>query len=325
MTAILSYDLKKCMKLLFADNRWNVLTVLVLHANIRNRCYVGMDTVAQLATNGNLKKATRAKKWLEAHYAYVPVEFDKRVDDELKLAPRQHVYQLTGLLKPCGDPECLCHQFLASELAYLHFGKADIFKGENNEVFPNVFNAENIELPPNVVDGENFIVVPVENGSKDIKDIVVLPKEGNTTGAAVETPDPPPLGVNPPRPPNAWYDTVKAVWGFTQSYNGEMQKMLQGTSTRNGFKEYNLDPGLTPEDLRAWAAWYRRTELRGDPNLNMLEDRMKIQSSITAWREKRQRIADENERRAKADREFEAANPELYNNPLLRRSTAVHQ
>jgi hypothetical protein len=64
MSATLDYDIKKCMGLLCKDSRWNVLTVLILHANIRNRCYVGMDTIAEMATAGNVNKATRVKNGL---------------------------------------------------------------------------------------------------------------------------------------------------------------------------------------------------------------------------------------------------------------------
>lgn len=324
MTAILSYDLKKCMKLLCKDDRWNVLSVMILHTNIRNRCYPGMDTIAKLATGNDKTKATRVKKWLEAHCAFTLVPFGKRIDDELELAPRQHVYQLTGTLKPCGDPTCECQQFLVPEVAYLHFGTPDVPKVQNNEFSPNVLDAPNNDVSPNVPNGENFIVLTVPNGSKDIKDIVLLPKEGNSTGAAVESPASPPLVPKPQRPPNAWYDAVFAIWGYAAALNGEMQKMLQGASTRNGFKEYNLEPGLTPDDLKAWAAWYRTNELRGDPKLNMLEDRLKIQSSITAWRERRHRKAEQDRAFEDADREWEAAHPELYAH-LNSRGAAVHQ
>jgi hypothetical protein len=69
-----------------------------------------METIADMATNGNLAKATRAKKWIEKHGAFELVPFGKRVDDERELPPRQHVYQLTGELRACDDPSCECHR-----------------------------------------------------------------------------------------------------------------------------------------------------------------------------------------------------------------------
>src|SRR3990172_6762274 len=96
MPPTLDYGIKACMSELTKDCRWNVLSVLILHANIRNRCWVGMDTIALIATNNNTRKATKAKKWLHEHGAFTLVPFDKRVEQELDLPPRQHIYQLTG-------------------------------------------------------------------------------------------------------------------------------------------------------------------------------------------------------------------------------------
>lgn len=153
--------------------------------------------------------------------------------------------------------------------------------------------------------------LPLTSDVTPTPDITVSPITINTTIIEKEK--------TPAHPPNAWYDAIKAVWGFTESYNGEIAKMLQGCSTRKGFVEYNLArDSLTPDDLRAWGRWYRTTELNGDPNLHMLEDRMKIQSSITAWLERRQRKAADDQRRALADQQWQEMHPELYSNPLRR-------
>lgn len=92
-------------------------------------------------------------------------------------------------------------------------------------------------------------------------------------------------GESASKPRNVWYDTVSEVWGYSGSLNGEMQKMLQGKSKRAQFKDGNITPGMSPEEVLAWAKWYRLSELNGNDNLNMLEDRMKIQSSVMKWRE----------------------------------------
>lgn len=105
MTAVIDFSIKKCFNVLSEDGRWNVLTVLMLHANVRNRCWVTMDTITRLATNGNRSKAVRAKQWLIDHGAVELVQYDQRMkhekpeQDETKLSPRRHVYQLTGHLK----------------------------------------------------------------------------------------------------------------------------------------------------------------------------------------------------------------------------------
>lgn len=104
------------------------------------------------------------------------------------------------------------------------------------------------------------------------------------------------------RAPNPMYDAIYATWGYTAALNGEMQKMLEGGSKRAGFKEYNLDTPINAEDLRKWAAWYRKTELHDDLGLNMVADRMKVQSSITAWQVRQAKRQADDAIRAEADR-----------------------
>lgn len=108
MSTTLHYDLKAALPFLTKDNRWNVLTVLILHANIRNRCWPSMEVITELGTNGNRTKATRAKKWLEDHKAFEIVPGGKRVAEEAKIPSRQHIYQLLGTLQACDDKTCDC-------------------------------------------------------------------------------------------------------------------------------------------------------------------------------------------------------------------------
>lgn len=174
MSAVLSFDLKPCMSVLCAESRWNVLSVLLLHTNIRNRCYIGMDTVAEMATNGNLNKATAAKKWLELHGVFELVPFAKRVGEEKDLPRRQHVYQLTGVLRKCEDAACNCQKWARKSINYLYHGtdaaaSADVIPVENigaSDVIPvenfnraKVTPIENIQAPDVIpienIDGEN--------------------------------------------------------------------------------------------------------------------------------------------------------------------------
>jgi len=141
--ATLSYELKGCMPMLCKDARWNVLTVLILHANIRNRCYVSMETLAEMAASTNLTKATRAKKWLEQHGAFELVPYNKRVDEEKDLPKRQHVYQLTGQLKCCEDIACECQKVLKQAQPYLHYAKQEPVKSE----IPTIENFRRAEIP----------------------------------------------------------------------------------------------------------------------------------------------------------------------------------
>lgn len=98
-----------------------------------------------------------------------------------------------------------------------------------------------------------------------------------------------------PREPNPMYDAIKDIWGYTATMNGAMAKMLTGIATAKGWKEYNLETPIPPDGLRQWAKWYRQTALKGDENLNMLEERIKIQSSITQWQETHQFVGAEGE------------------------------
>lgn len=97
------------------------------------------------------------------------------------------------------------------------------------------------------------------------------------------------------REPNPMYDAIKEIWGYTASMNGAMARMLTGIATQKGWKEYNLETPITPDGLRLWAKWYRETALKGDESLNMLEERIKIQSSITQWQETHQTVGEDGE------------------------------
>ena len=106
------------------------------------------------------------------------------------------------------------------------------------------------------------------------------PENGTDNAPAVPT-----LTVLPKTRANPMYDAIKAVWKYTAALNTDMAKMLTGKAIKKGWKEYNITPAMTPDEVIAWAAWYRRTELKGDSDLNMLEVRAKIQSSVYYWRE----------------------------------------
>jgi len=108
MSTTLDYDMKRALPILTKDSRLDVLVTLTLHANIRNRCWPSMETLSKEATNGNRNRATKAKQWLQKHGAFELVLSVKRMAEEKKLSPRQHVYQLTGIISSCTDQDCDC-------------------------------------------------------------------------------------------------------------------------------------------------------------------------------------------------------------------------
>lgn len=97
MVATLNYELKDAPVDLWEGSRWTVLTMLILHANIRNRCWTSIDYLAS-----KLGKSTAtieaALKWLRKVGAVEVVPYKERVDAEKLLPTRQYVYQLTGKL-----------------------------------------------------------------------------------------------------------------------------------------------------------------------------------------------------------------------------------
>ena len=101
----LDYKMYDIFDELSRDNRWDYLTILILRANKRNRCWPAMRTIAKKAypgktkgSAGNLGMATRAKTWLLAHGAITLVKPERRIGAEKKLARNRHVYQLTGVI-----------------------------------------------------------------------------------------------------------------------------------------------------------------------------------------------------------------------------------
>lgn len=122
----------------------------------------------------------------------------------------------------------------------------------------------------------------LKNQKTKTKDSV--PETASGTVSAIA--DPPQIPLRQ-RPRNDWYDAIREVWNYTGALNGAMEKMLRGVSDDPKFRAGNVRlPGgreLAPAHVRCWAAWYRATALGGSDRLNMLEDRMKIASSIAYW------------------------------------------
>jgi len=220
MTTTLDYELKDALPFLTKDNRWNVLTVLILHANVRNRCWPSMDTITELATNGNRTKATRAKKWLERHGVFESVEYSKRVAEELKLSPRQTIYQLLGTIKACNEVGCDCKND-GKIYHYLYIGKQNI----SVQTVDNL-NGETI----NSLNGETFHRLNGETGSisNEVSPIEVLPRK-----SAKRNPEP-------------FYDAIALV--FKVKASGQIiaiRSMMQGKATRGTWRDCNFDPPVT--------------------------------------------------------------------------------
>lgn len=97
MVATLDFDLKNAPTDLWEGCRWAVLTMLIVHANTRNRCWLSVDyLVAKLGKSTSTIVA--ALKWLREHLAFRLVTTKERSEDEKGLPNRQNIYELTGNL-----------------------------------------------------------------------------------------------------------------------------------------------------------------------------------------------------------------------------------
>lgn len=108
-----------------------ILTTMLSHCNIRLRCWPGMDLLVS-ETDWEIGAVTKAKRWLMERGAFVLVPYEKRVDREVDLPIRQHVYQMTGVLRtkegvkpyiymPPDEFEDLAHRILEIDPAGLDF------------------------------------------------------------------------------------------------------------------------------------------------------------------------------------------------------------
>lgn len=100
--ATLHWQLRSHLHEFHPATRLIVLTTLILHANIRMRCWPGIDLICK-ETGYKTQAVSEAKKWLAERGAFVLVPYKQRVDEERALPSRQHVYQLTGILKFEGE------------------------------------------------------------------------------------------------------------------------------------------------------------------------------------------------------------------------------
>lgn len=128
MTATLNFEVRKYMRDLYPEHRWGVLTVLILHADIRNRCWPSIDLIAH-EMSLSPSRVSKAKKWLLEHKAIELVPYEQRSGNEKAIGPRQHVYQLTGTIEIDGK-----------KIPYLYFSEPSIAE----EVNPS--NAGNFEV-----------------------------------------------------------------------------------------------------------------------------------------------------------------------------------
>lgn len=109
----LHWQIREALLDLRDDGRLAVLIYLISRANIRMRCYPGVELIEK-ETHWSSASVNEAKKWLVNAGAIMLVPHELRIDDELKLPPRQHVYQLTGVMR-LSSGQIIPYLFLSPE------------------------------------------------------------------------------------------------------------------------------------------------------------------------------------------------------------------
>lgn len=175
MVATLNYDLKDAPAELFDKCRWSLLTMFILHANVRNRCWPSMRGLAK-RLDMSLPYITQAKQWLIEHEAIKLVSFKERVEDEKTLANHQHVYQLTGYVK-FGDVKI---QYL-----YINPDRGNDQPGETSK--PGKGKRRETSKPVSMINSVNDqrgspLTIPIEEST--------IPIEDKGTGVPLPAPEP---------------------------------------------------------------------------------------------------------------------------------------
>lgn len=180
MTATLNFQVRDYMRDLYPEHRWGLLTMLILYADIRNRCWPSVDRLAHDMGLSPTKVST-AKKWLLEHGAIELVPYGKRVGDERKLPARQHVYQLTGRVEIDGK-----------DISYLYF--------QAPEVAPVVNPTDHSNFNPTDHSNTGVDNTTVGRGSIYIEDSTSKDSSLSPVASA-STPDAPATDEKPVAPP----------------------------------------------------------------------------------------------------------------------------
>lgn len=83
--------------------------------------------------------------------------------------------------------------------------------------------------------------------------------------------------------PIDWNDFVAAIGEVFKLYGPrglDLANMLRGRSTKGEWKRCNLEVPSTPEEVRAFGAWYRRKH----PDIDVVKVPMKVHSAIMEYR-----------------------------------------
>lgn len=79
---------------------------------------------------------------------------------------------------------------------------------------------------------------------------------------------------------SAMYDAIRQVWGYEAGRNGDVANWLSGKKYKAQYKDYPIDPPLSPDELLSWSNDWRSKH----PDIDMVASPAKVQDSILQWR-----------------------------------------
>lgn len=249
MTESINWLARDVYKHLTRYHRGDLLMLLNLHTNTRNRCWPSIETLAE---EMDLSPTTiiKAKRWLIEVGALTLVSVDKREGKELKLPVAQHIYQLTGF-------------FVIDGVVTPYFSKDPSTFDYNEFDFPESVRLifQNLEYPES---GSKVIPV-IEN--KVIPDSLVPLASQESPEAPCETPKPQPAKAGKPKAakkPKAQPDPDKPRLVKDERYHelvNAVKTMLFNGSNGKGFIQGRdvamlWHKGYTAEKLGQFVEWW---------------------------------------------------------------------
>lgn len=296
MSGTLHYELKKAPPELFEHGRWTVLTFLILHGNIRNRCWPSMRYLSE-RLGMSLPYVTKAKQWLIEHGAMELVSYSQRVGKEREEPKRQHIYQLTGILH---FGQMIIHYL------YINDSQTDTDDDQRHESSNDQPGESSTGLMINVVDDQrnDALSIPSIESSKPITDTSIevsgadaLPDiqptvsdiQPETTPSEKSIEIPPPVLQSPPMPPPP-LPHVAIVQAYHNALPERVRPPGKPNIGRNAAVAKELsDDGITPDQVKRFVSetYASYTEwARGAPNRPTLMTLEHVKQFIKAWLEK---------------------------------------
>ncbi len=262
MSAQLNWQLRNHLHDLRDDGRLAVLTALILHANLRLRCWPSIDLL-ETETGWSRASVVAAKMWLAKHGAFVLVNYAKRVDEELELPPRQHVYQLTGILLFENE---VCEYLYMPPEARAAVEAAVVNSSTSKSLLSELLASKLLLAKPK---GNSNLLSPSTskgNSRSSRKKKKDSPPDGGTSDPQDPEPEKPPTEKQAAR--IALNAAVLALFEVKDLAYAELsnwgnfltgqvpEKSASGRRMGKWF-DYQMQPGMTIDEIAAFHTWYR--------------------------------------------------------------------